>query len=456
MTPQARVATVLVAVAVFTGACSGGSDGSLSSGSLETSTAAEVTSTGDTETPQETTTVSGYTVYTSTTRARTTSTIITTTPPTQLDQPLLPDDCTGLDTPLLPVQLTYLAEDKLISLDLLGEATCLIDLAAMRRSEEIAAEDEQADDSEDVVPVADPGHVEIVEWGAQADRVMFSDGRVVVLGGKGRGPGEAGPNNLAFSWPTGFNMIWLEDGTIKKSTSDARQLREIGDLGRYDEVVYHPDGLHLFLVANDELTSTIELSDNEGEAPTIVVLADDARISGLTLGSTGRSMVFTATHESGAIHLHSLNLEEAVEEVPLGTGEIERHLGPSDEVFITTVFEASQPLDHVVFDASGEQVAFSEGTCETGSTIELIDLVAGGYPLPIDPDLSARPVGFLTETQLAILVYDEDCVGGDLYLADTITGATDLIRKDVDSAAIRRSEPAARFTLVNVFVTGFA
>jgi len=448
---------MLAAVALIVGACSGGSDGSLLADQFDTTTtAASATDTSDADVSDNTTSSSANSEDTTTTEPRTTSTIVTTTSTTQLDQPLLPETCIGLDTPLLPVQLTYLAEDKLISLDLLGEAECLVDLAALRRSEALENEGDEPEETEEIVPVVDIGPVEIVEWGAQADRVMFSNGRVIVLGGKGRGPGEAGPENLSFSWPTGFNMIWLDDGTINKSTSDARQHREIGDPARYDEVTYHPDGLHLFLVSNDESLSTIEISDNEGELATIVVLADDAKISGLTVSATGRSIVFVATHDSGAIHLHSLNLEEAVEEIPVGTDEIERHLGPSEEVFINTIFEASQPLEHVVFDASGEQVAFAEGSCETGSTIELVDLVAGGYPLPIDPNLSARPVGFLTETQLAILVYDDDCIGGDLYVADTVTGATNLVRKGVDSAAIRRSEPAARFTLVDVFITGFA
>lgn len=416
----------VVVLVLLAAACSSGVDpeGELGLGSGTTSVS--VVEPSDTSTSEN---GSEATVPPATTRAT-----ITTTTTTRPPQPLLPDECLGLDTPLLPTQLTYVAEGKLISLDLLGEATCLLAFGPDRPTPEI------------------------VEWGAQADRVMFSDGGVQLLGAVGRDPGEAGPDNLLFSWPTGFNMLWLVDGVINKSTVDARQLREL-DVGfEVAEVEYHPDGQHLFIVAAepDSEGSTVYVSNSEAEGALPLLFAGDAKISQFSVTADGTTVVFMAEHSDGAIHVHSLNMAAAVVEIPVGDDEIERALEPSDEVFVTTIFEAGRPINNMVFDSSGQQVAFAEGDCSTGSSIQLIDLVAGGYPLPIDPLFSARPVGFVTETQLAILVYDEDCEGGDLYVADTATGEAELIRKGVDSAAIRRSEPAALFSLIDVAIAGFA
>ena len=358
----------------------------------------------------------------------------TTTSTTVLVQQPLPSSCSGIDTPLLPNQLTYVAEGKLIAVDLAGDTQCLIDLG-------------------------DDAGIEIVEWSAQADRVMFNNGRVDVLGGIGRIGGEAGPDNLIFSWPTGFNMMWLLAGVIQKSTSDARQLREL-DLGLpVLGVTYHPDGQHLFVVVDEpEFSgSQVLVTNSEGEGAAPLLFSDNAKISELVVAAEGSAVVFTAEHGDGAVHVHALDLEAAIVTVSVGDDdEVERVIDQTEEVFVMTVFEAVQPVTDIVFDPSGEQVAFAVGDCRSGSQIELIDLVAGGYPLPIDPLFSARPVGFLTETQLAIMVYDESCIGGDLYVADTITGEIELVRAEVDGAAVRRVQPPARFTLVDVAIAGFA
>lgn len=428
MPPRSRrpLGAIALAAALVLAACSSGGDGVLVTDTTR-STSSVVPSSDPTTTAAPTTSAS-----TSTSGATTGSTAAPPTSPTTTEQVPLPDSCEGLDTPLVASQLTFLQDARLVAVDLLGEFTCLLRL----RPEDAGAE--------------------IVAWGPQADRVMFTNGRVDVLGARGREGGGAGPDNLAFSWPTGFNMVWLRDAQVVKSTVDDRQERELPLGFDVTEVDYHPDGQHLFVVERFDDSSTIWVSTSEGENPAPLIFGDDALISDLHVAPDGTSIVFSARHANGAIHVHALELEDAVQEIDVGDDEVERVLAPSDEVFVTTIFEAAAPIGHLAFDAAGEQVAFAEGDCASGSSIHLVDLVAGGYPLPIDPLLSARPVGFVSETQLAILAYDDDCVGGDLYLADTVTGATTLVRAGVDSAAIRRSEAPARFTLVDISITGFA
>jgi len=352
-----------------------------------------------------------------------------TTSTTVFEQEPLPTECGGLDDPLLPSQLTYVAEGKLIAIDLSGEPVCLINL--------------NSDSS-----------VGIVEWGAQADRVMFTDGRVEILAEHGRVGGVAGPEALAFSWPTGFNMVWLRDGVVQKSTADDRQQRDLEIGVPVTDVVYHPDGQFLFVTIDDgPAGSRVLVTDSEGEQAANVIVSADAKISELIVASNGSTLVFSAEHSDGAIHIHALELADVVQVVELDDDDVERSLGFTDELSVKTVFEAGSAVNNIVFDASGEQIAFAVGDCATRSTIDLVDLVAGGYPLPIDPRFSARPVGFVSETDLAILVYDESCSGGDLYVTDVTTGETELVRSAVDGAAVRRTEPPARFSLVEVELT---
>jgi len=354
---------------------------------------------------------------------------VPTTSTTALVQDPLPGDCAGVDSPLLPAQLTYVDEGKLVAVGLNGELVCLVDLGS------------------------DAG-VGLVEWGAQGDRVMFTNGRVEVLGEAGRPGGVAGPDALAFSWPTGFNMVWLRDGVVQKSTADDRQQRDLVIGAFVSEIVYHPEGQFLLVVVEDgPAGSRILLTDSEGEQAANLVMSADAKISELTAGSNGSSLVFSAEHADGSVHIHSLELAEVVVAIEGDGDDIERSLGVTDEVSVKTVFETGSSVNNIVFDVSGEQIAFAVGDCATGSTIDVVDLVAGGYPLPIDPLLSARPVGFVSATELAILDYDESCSGGDLYVADIVTGATELIRAGVEGAAVRRIESPTRFNLVGVEFT---
>jgi len=435
--PTSGRGLVFVVAVVLVSACSSGSsDGVGSEPALPVSSAADESLTSSSESSGSRTSDQLPTSGSDTTEpgaqdlaGTIPETAVPTTSTTMLAQEPLPADCAGLDNPLLPAQLTYVAEGKLIALGLNGEPVCLVDLG----------------------PDAGVG---LVEWGAQGDRVMFTNGRVEILGERGRPGGVAGPDSLAFSWPTGFNMVWLRDGVVQKSTADDRQQRDLVIGASVSEVIYHPEGQFLLVVVEDgSAGSRVLLTDSEGEQAANLIASADAKISELTAASNGSSLVFSAEHADGSIHIHSLELAEVVVAIEVDEDDIERSLGVIDEVSIKTVFETRSTVNNVVFDVSGEQIAFAVGGCATGSTIDVVDLVAGGYPLPIDPLLSARPVGFVSATELAILDYDESCSGGDLYVADIVTGATELIRAGVDGAAVRRTEPPTRFNLVGVEFT---
>ena len=135
----------------------------------------------------------------------------------------------------------------------------------------------------------------------------------------------------------------------------------------------------------------------------------------------------------------------------------ESALQPSAESQVDTLYESGQALTHLVVNSDGTRAALAVGTCETGSSIEWLDLLSEGYGISVLPAMSLRPVGFVTESSLAVMAYDDSCSnGGDLYLVDLDTGEPTPIRAGVDSAAIRRIDPSTLYSLVDVFITGFA
>jgi len=287
--------------------------------------------------------------------------------------------------------------------------------------------------------------------------VLFVDGSIMTVANDGKESDSVPRRSAAFSRPTGFNYVWVADGSIQKSRIDGEQLRTL-ELGvPVSEVVYHPDGVHLLTVTAGPVLggSSIYVSDAEGLDGVPLVVSDDATLTDLNVTTDGSKIVFVATHADGTGHVHLVDLAAATEAIPNEAGEDELFLSSSDEQDATTLHEAVVPLNGLVLNSDGTRAAIAEGTCESGSTIEWLDLESRGYATAVLPNLSIRPVGFTTESTLAVMAYDANCdAGGDLYLVDLDTGSSSLVRADVDSATIRRIDATARYSLVDVMITG--
>ena len=425
----------VIALAVVVAAC-GGSGGGLDLEELgveeSTTTEAVVADTAQTTVPEPADDAESGTTPSDDTsdQADPVEEPTTTTEPEQAPLPELCDR--ELASPLVPSSLTFTVDSGLFSVGFDGEFECLLIV---------------------------PDGVEVVTWGAQADKVLFSDGAISTVEGSGKLADDLVRISPEFSRPTGFNVVWVDGGMIVKSASNGDRRRSL-DIGvPVSEVVYHPDGNHLLAVTSDPTFggSSVYVTDNEGQNASVLAFADDAVISDLTVTPDGTMVLFVATHADGIRHVHRLDLAAATEEVINEAGSVELWLQPSAEAQVETLYESGQALTHLVVNSDGTRAALAVGTCETGSSIEWLDLLSEGYGISVLPAMSLRPVGFVTESSLAVMAYDDSCSnGGDLYLVDLDTGEPTPIRAGVDSAAIRRIDPSTLYSLVDVFITGFA
>ncbi len=358
-----------------------------------------------------------------------------TTTSTTIEQAPLSSECLGLDSPLLPAQITFTAENKLFAVGFDGQPGCLLPL--------------------------DPGS-EVVAWGSQADKVMFSDGRIKALNDDPEGRAADGVVRewAQFSRPTGFNTIWIAEGQLHKSRIDGA-FDSVLELGvPVSGVRYHPDGSNLLVVIQDPTSAgdSVWVTTSEGEDGVPLLFAgDEATISDLDVTFDGSRVLFVATHLDGTSRLHDLDMAAATVEVSAAEGdELELFLEPSAEHGVETLHEAAMPLADLVVNGDSTYAALAEGSCETGRTVEVIDLVAGGYPLPVMANRSARPVGFTTPSELIVAVDGAECGAlFDLYAVDLETGAERLLRAQVESAKIRRIDPPPSYSLTGVVITGF-
>lgn len=368
----------------------------------------------------------------STTVEATTSTTLAPAP----EQPDLPQDCLGLDAPLLSVQTTFSAEERLFGIGFDGQPMCLLFLDSGSR---------------------------VVAWSAQADKVVFSDGRVEALdaGVDGQAADGLARQHTQFSRPTGFNLVWVADGAVEVSNLDGGFRRSLPIGFAVSEVDYHPDGKNLLVVGADPAFAGDSLwvtNIEGGEGRPLLYPQNGGRIAEVALGFDGAQILFVVESPEGATTLHRFDLAGAAREVTLDDGTVDEIvLDPSGGYVPELLHESASPLTDLVVGSDGKLMAFAEGTCQGGRAVEVIDLAAGGYPLPVMAGRSGRPVGFISPFELLVAVDLPDCGAQfDLYAVDVTTGAERLVRARVESAAVRRIDPPPTFGLNNVSILTFA
>jgi hypothetical protein len=162
-------------------------------------------------------------------------------------------------------------------------------------------------------PVQDPGPF---AWGPQGDRVLLGGFEIHGLGGDAPDLPPIQPTATAFDWghPLGLAVAFAdEDGRPFKRYTDDGSVKALSRLpsGTYLQVAYHPSGLALAFVVEDDEGQAIWLSTNEGEDPQrLVFSATGTQFPSIGFTPNGKQLWWTARHAEGFSALHWMNLDD--------------------------------------------------------------------------------------------------------------------------------------------------
>lgn len=307
-------------------------------------------------------------------------------------------------------------------------------------------------------------------WSPDGTRLVVGSGQVIDADGQARGPGGLLGSIGGWTWPTGKSFLISDGADLFKYGADGSAPQAIPLLKEHGAFAYHPDGLHIAVAGTEAVTfeefdgeetttgsfdqTGLFITKNDGSEPQAFIFSDDATIAEVQFSGDGTRVTLIADH-GDARHVHSFDLLGNLSEV-----EGERLLSgfPEDPGLIVPEMESVASLHTLVvdpFDPSTVMVA--EGECGNGMGTELVDLEAGGYPIPVAPDLEAAPVGFLGDGRLAILERPSGCdAPGSLWVIDRQTGDRQLVATEVSAASVRSRAPVLNLSLQDVVITGFA
>lgn len=308
-----------------------------------------------------------------------------------------------------------------------------------------------------------------LSWAPNGNRALLEDGTVIDPSGPVATVGVGA--TAGWTWPTGLRFVRADGDRLIKVESDGSGVIDISFLDDHGAAVYHPDGMHLAvagrgtaiaewwdgteLVTEEWTQNGLFLVNNDGTGEQVWIDTVDARIDEVMFSADGTRLTFIADH-GGMWHIHSFDLPELIFE----TNDGQRILSalPEDPMVLAPQYESPVRLHGAVIDPyQPERLAVAEGSCDAGSTVEVIDLTAGGYPTPVAADLNAVPVGFVGDSTLAILERDTDCrLPGVLWLVDLDSGQRTLIATGVEAASVRWVAPDLLLSLSDVIVAGFA
>jgi hypothetical protein len=271
-------------------------------------------------------------------------------------------------------------------------------------------------------PVEDAGPF---AWGPQGDRVLLGDFEIRGVSADAPDLPAVDTSFGAFDWghPLGLAVAFADrKGAPRKRLVDegGRLIRLASlPLGKYLEVAYHPSGLALAFVIEDEEGQAIWLSTNEGEDPQRLVFSEvGTKFTSIAFTPNGRALWWTADHRQGYTEMHWMNLDDRT---GFGTGW--RGPIPSN-------------ADNLRLATGGRLKSVDEGT-GCGDRQALI--VEGDSTSPALPDetLPTSALGWLDRT--TVLVAAGGCDDPlDLYAVDA-TGEDEpaLLVLDVEQAAPR-------------------
>jgi hypothetical protein len=279
-------------------------------------------------------------------------------------------------------------------------------------------------ETEKVRCLGDAPAVGDLAWGGEGDRVLI-DAAQTHLRSK-EFTALLGADQQASSWsrPTGTSVISVTGAgrLVKTPASGDGAPADISFLARHDEAVYHPSGTHIVSTGKGAGGYGIYIANNEGGNQQQLAVSEAARrVYDLAMSHDGKTLFYAAEHRQ-RFDLHSLSLKELSKGAGT-TGRLRRLFTGDDEITDIHVSEFStEPL-----------IAFRSG-CRA-----YVDSEEGETAILEDEGFS-RPVGWLPDATLVVILSGNECDGpGDLY-AYTNGGAT-LLVEDVDAAAIRAVLP---------------
>lgn len=148
-------------------------------------------------------------------------------------------------------------------------------------------------------PVSDPGPF---IWGPRGDRVLL--GGLEVVGGHDALPHAAGdidPTVVDWGHPVGIAIVFAQEGAGRPEKlflddGDIETLDRMPE-ATYLDVVYHPSGLALAFVLEQDGRQSIWLSSNEGKEPRRLVFSKSGTVfTDVEFSPDGQSLFYTAHH----------------------------------------------------------------------------------------------------------------------------------------------------------------
>jgi hypothetical protein len=250
-------------------------------------------------------------------------------------------------------------------------------------------------------PVENPGPF---AWGPQGDRVVLGRFEIKGVGAEAPDLPPVRARLRAFDWghPLGLAVAFADrEGDPWKRFVDDGHVERLASLprGAYLEVAYHPSGLALAFVVEDDDGEAIWLSTNEGKDPQRLVFSDTGtEFTSLAFSPNGKQLWWTAQHPEGYPELHWMQLDDR-------TGFATGWRGDPGTV-----------ADHLMLAPSGPLKSVNEGNA-CAERRALILLQGASQPALPDEGRPTEAVGWLDPTTLLV------AAGGcgqprDLYAVD--------------------------------------
>jgi hypothetical protein len=151
-------------------------------------------------------------------------------------------------------------------------------------------------------------------WGPQGDRVLLGGFRVRGLDADAPNlpPIDARPTTFGWGNPIGLAVVFASgSGTPQKRFMDDGSVEQLSALpaGRYLEIAYHPSGLALGFVVDQDGKQSIWFSTNEGKDPERLVFGvGGTRFTSIAFSPDGQRLWWIAQHANGSPQLHWMDL----------------------------------------------------------------------------------------------------------------------------------------------------
>jgi hypothetical protein len=260
-------------------------------------------------------------------------------------------------------------------------------------------------------------------WGPQGDRVLLGGFRVRGLDADAPNlpPIDARPTTFGWGNPIGLAVVFASgSGTPEKRFMDDGSVEQLSALpaGRYLDIAYHPSGLALGFVVDQDGKQSIWFSTNEGKDPERLVFGvGGTRFTSIAFSPDGQRLWWIAQHANGSPQLHWMDL--------------------GDRTGFTDVWKGAEGTfaQGLSISPGGRYESVNEGAaCEQQQAL----VIKGGSATPAMPfeDRPTTALGWLDRTHL--LVGAGGCADPtQLFSADVTGGQPVALLTGADVAAPR-------------------